>query len=434
VVFVGFIGVALALVALVVDGGEYFFKSREAQNAADAGALAGALQLCPKDTDAHRATCEDKAESTAADYAQAKNMTDGTPTVTLLTKDGAPVSASNPYTKVRVQISADAPLFFADLLGVSSTKAVGRCRADDPDSVGQCAIAAANQDVTTAVVTTPATTTTTPGTTTTTYPDNLFAFVKGDGDASKCETMFVMPGSDNVFNGQIWSNESFSASGKNNGADLLTTGTGCTPGSISDDKFPNLAQHDPVGWPVAPPALVPIGSVPCIAGGKLATSFSTNQTWRNANPPGIYCASSFNFGTGSGTWSGYTWVANNITTSSGNTFTPSTTLIGGRRLLFYALSTQSNAAALNGGQGIHMTGDVIVPNGGLAFTGSTNSAVDGFVEVLNSLSFSGSGTVFTGSGPSPEPITTTTPATTTTTPASTTTVTTPGDVSVGMDW
>ena len=81
-----------------------------------------------------------------------------------------------------------------------------------------------------------------------------------------------------------------------------------------------------------------------------------------------------------------------------------------------------------------MTGDVIVPNGGLAFTGSTNSAVDGFVEVLNSLSFSGSGTVFAGSGPSPAPITTTTPATTTTTPGSTTTVTTPGDVSADLDW
>src|SRR5215212_7859894 len=89
VIFVGFIGVALAFVALVVDGGEYFFKSREAQNAADAGALAGAQKLCPKDTEANRATCEDHAQATAVEYAQAEdNMPGGTPTVTLLTKDG----------------------------------------------------------------------------------------------------------------------------------------------------------------------------------------------------------------------------------------------------------------------------------------------------------------------------------------------------------
>src|SRR5436190_21575369 len=96
VLFVGFIGVALALFALVVDGGEYFFKSREAQNAADAGALAGAQKLCPKDTDANRTTCEGKARTTAVDYAQADaNMPDGGPPVTLLPKDsGSPVSAS----------------------------------------------------------------------------------------------------------------------------------------------------------------------------------------------------------------------------------------------------------------------------------------------------------------------------------------------------
>src|SRR5512144_701972 len=36
----------LAMLALVLDGGTLYLKRREAQNAADAGALAGARSLC----------------------------------------------------------------------------------------------------------------------------------------------------------------------------------------------------------------------------------------------------------------------------------------------------------------------------------------------------------------------------------------------------
>src|SRR5436190_11362618 len=122
-----FIGVVLGFFALVTNVGELFATSRKAQNAADAGALAGAQQLCPAQTDgAKRTACEDKAETLAAEYATSQyNMPEGTPTVTLLTNNGQPVSASNPYTKVRVQIDADAPMFFAGWLGVSSTVPVG---------------------------------------------------------------------------------------------------------------------------------------------------------------------------------------------------------------------------------------------------------------------------------------------------------------------
>ena len=60
----------IAMLALVLDGGTAYAIRREAQNAADAGALAGAQYLCARLTEAGVAT---SAANTANDYAVTRN-------------------------------------------------------------------------------------------------------------------------------------------------------------------------------------------------------------------------------------------------------------------------------------------------------------------------------------------------------------------------
>lgn len=64
--FVIFLPVVLALVALILDGGMVMVNRRQAQAAADAGALAGARELCKHSTNA-------TVISTAVNYATVKN-------------------------------------------------------------------------------------------------------------------------------------------------------------------------------------------------------------------------------------------------------------------------------------------------------------------------------------------------------------------------
>jgi Flp pilus assembly protein TadG len=57
----------VALLALVLDGGNAYAAKRQAQNAADAGALAGATYMCKyKDEDGGRNTAEDYAVKNGA--------------------------------------------------------------------------------------------------------------------------------------------------------------------------------------------------------------------------------------------------------------------------------------------------------------------------------------------------------------------------------
>ena len=135
---------------------------------------------------------------------------------------------------------------------------------------------------------------------------------------------------------------------------------------------------------------------------------------------------------------GYTWVAPTIVTSSSSTSVPrlfSPAL--GSKILFYPYGGQAGRCNTvinsNGPAGISFTGYMLAPNGGITITTQNTSAIEAFIEGL-CLQITGNGTRFTGSGPSPTPVTTTTPATTTTTPASTNTVTTPGGVSVALEW
>ena len=251
VVFVGFVGVVFCFFALVIDGGAYFAKSREAQNAADAGALAGAQKLRPLVGDGSQ--CQDDATEVAEDYVS-RNLPDGVPTITFLPKKKLePVSESNPIDKIRVTVDADASLFFAKCCNGDDdpdepNKPVGKCLTSDaPTTEGQCATASATQDRCTDC------------TKTVDVPRPLFAFAKeGGSPTTPCERAVRVLGDDNVFKGTLWSNEGFTAPGSGNGGkeSLLVTSNSpdCpAPTDIGNDKFGELDRRAPEGWPVEPP-------------------------------------------------------------------------------------------------------------------------------------------------------------------------------------
>ena len=406
--FGGFLPAMIAMFALVIGGGEFFAKSRQAQNAANAAALAGAQNLCPNETELSKLeVCADSARTTASDYATlAGNMPEGTPNAVPLTEDNKPEeTAANPFTKLRVTVDADAPIFFASALKplVASTKPVGRCLTTDTG--GQCATAAANQETKVIhhdeeVIHHPAEVVHHPATD---EPANdAFAFAMGTPPSSDCKEDFKLNGTENVFEGTIQSNEQFSSSGQRNAADLLITGTQCSsPSNIDDDYFRNREKGYRSTWPYEPPPIINNNGTPCIEGGKVASTSSPTITWRASNPPGIYCRSDeFLFGPNTGTFAGYTWVAPRITSQSGNTFSPYTETRW-KPLLMYGLShatnNRPNAVDLTG-QRITFTGYVIAPNAGVGLTGSSSASIEGYLQALT-LDITGSGTTFKGTGP-----------------------------------
>src|SRR5260221_11455075 len=98
-VFVALLLVAMVgMLALALDGGNAFFKRREAQNAADAGALAGAREWCIS----RNAT---SAANRASEYAITRN---GATKADVLVNNGV----------VRVTASITVPTTLAAVLGI----------------------------------------------------------------------------------------------------------------------------------------------------------------------------------------------------------------------------------------------------------------------------------------------------------------------------
>lgn len=89
VIFAVLMVVFIALAALVIDGGFSLLKRREAQNAADAGALAGAEVLCKGGTEAD-------AQVQALDYAGRNGASDPIPVISFGT-DGITVTTTMPH-------------------------------------------------------------------------------------------------------------------------------------------------------------------------------------------------------------------------------------------------------------------------------------------------------------------------------------------------
>ncbi len=109
--------VALALLALVgivalaVDGGHVYAERRKMQNAADAGALAGARALCLE------SASTSEVETVAQEYA-----------IDLNGAHGAVVTVSGPFT-VTVVVTETAPTFFARAIGFAEVEVSARASA-----------------------------------------------------------------------------------------------------------------------------------------------------------------------------------------------------------------------------------------------------------------------------------------------------------------
>jgi hypothetical protein len=107
--------VLLLFVALAVDVGFWYGQRRHMQNAADAGALAGAYELCHGTPSNYVAAATDYAERNGADHVR----------VLRVDANGAPNSESG--TTVVVSATVDAPTFFSRLVlsDAISVSAVG---------------------------------------------------------------------------------------------------------------------------------------------------------------------------------------------------------------------------------------------------------------------------------------------------------------------
>lgn len=99
--------VFLAIVGLAIDGGALFAARRQAQNAADAAARAGAQEI---DIARYRATGEITLDRTMARYV-ARQYAEGRG------ESGATVDTAD--TQVIVTVSRDVPLSFLKLVGLS---------------------------------------------------------------------------------------------------------------------------------------------------------------------------------------------------------------------------------------------------------------------------------------------------------------------------
>lgn len=108
----------IAMVALILDGGSIMSNRRTAQAAADAGALAGAKQLCMGASDA-------TAKLVAENYAIEKNKaTTAVATPIQVSKDGKTFVSG-----INVQASVSNGSFFAGILGIDSLLAKAEAEA-----------------------------------------------------------------------------------------------------------------------------------------------------------------------------------------------------------------------------------------------------------------------------------------------------------------
>jgi hypothetical protein len=115
-----------AILALVLDGGFLFYMRRNAQNAADAGALAGADDLC-------RFKIPSQAEDVAEQFAYDNGVSTAVATATLMSPGGI----------VEVQTSIDYQTFFARLLNFTtvSPPAFAKAGCAPPQGVGVMPVA-----------------------------------------------------------------------------------------------------------------------------------------------------------------------------------------------------------------------------------------------------------------------------------------------------
>jgi Flp pilus assembly protein TadG len=336
VIVAGMMIAVLGMAALAIDIGSFYKAQRQAQTAADAGALAASQDL---------------------PLAKGSAAGDGT-TYALKNYPGAAATVTTSYngdsTQVRVSVTATTPSFFGRIFGI--TKA----------NVSASAVAGGNG---------------------TASPAAIFGY-----DQTCSDPGVTINGNAQTINGSVISNGSLTIN--NNPSSTFTTGSyggpnGCKytnagKGSFTYGPFvnPNLSAF-PQDFSTNPPACTFTPTPP-------ATTF----VWSNnaTIPAGVYCADEIDL-TGnhlSNDPAGVTFIANKFVISGNN---PTFTAPASTGLLFYDTGTSIFDVTSNS---ITYSGTIFAPNATVQIDG--NAAGTNFIEAKNVI-INGNGYDVTGAGP-----------------------------------
>lgn len=373
--------VILGMAALAIDIGSYYQAQRQAQSAADAGALAAGQDLATN-------------PSAAA--------TDGTNYATT-NFPGSTVSVSTNATgnQATVSVTAATPTFFGKFLGHTSQKVSAHAVAYETASA--C---------------------TTDGT-------NCYAIFAMDTNCASGNYGVTFNGASDVVTGGVHSNGSIDLIGGSQklGPTTYGNGSGCTvkTGGTGDTYTAGPTAEAPLPWPLDYSKILTAcggsGEVACT--GPNGTPAYCTKAQANFDFPtdpivsgNVYCA----YGTGSGvkvsdpsTWTGLIYFHSGSFGAAGSpiygTWIGGTIEVGRKSYLstqtttptypvFYAAGSGNCSSASSGGvcmtaSGSEVNGGLFSPNGTIEFNGDGSTA--NFLEAQD-VNLVGQG--FTGSGPS----------------------------------
>jgi Flp pilus assembly protein TadG len=391
--------VLLGMTALAIDLSSFYKAQRQAQTAADAGALAGAEDLARSSTSA-----SSDATTLARQNYPGANVT---------------ADAASTVNQITVNVSASTPTFFGKILGLGN-ETVGARAVAGPTTGRSCSNPAAGSA----------------------NCDAIFA-----RDTSCSPAPISLSGGGLNIQGGIWSDGSVSQTGGNStfsGPLTVGNGSGCAWTGSTGGAQPVSAV--PTTWPIDygldfHPCTGAACTGPIPAGGtthtpSFCTQASTVLSWSPATVTSgnIYCAVGSGTPSDPSTWNGAltitlvggtteaSYVGGTVSvhfsssatmepcgyasagyTASGcNAAVPSPSVTTNYPLV-YAVATGSSATLSGGAGSGTIIGDVFAPNGLLSFGGGGAASI-GFLEGLD-VSVSGGG--LSGDGPSTTSSTTT---------------------------
>ena len=374
----------LGFAALAIDVGSFYQAQRQAQSAADAGALAGADDIIASPT----AVLGD-----ATTYAST-NAPSTTPTISAT----QPTSAS-----VRVTVDASTPAFFGRLLGLTSAKVSATAVASALNKPSHCA-------------------------STTGACDAIFA-MSTSCTTSPSAAVEVTTGQVNI-NGAVHSNGSFDATGGNDQFGPTEYGNGCTAPSTKNGQTYNGTSQPSAAPPIAEWPIDYTLQYPSCTGsgctGQAATAGTGVITPLTGTPPyctqsaqrfsgltpvtgQVYCAVGSGTASDPKTWNGAislnaagtasspiqsTYIGGSITVgNSANAFlSPCVTAAcsSSNKLIFYA--TTGNISSGGGASGA-INGDMFARAGSITITGGgqTTNFLEGQTVLIQSGGMTGDG-------------------------------------------
>jgi Flp pilus assembly protein TadG len=334
--------VIIGFAGLAIDVGSWYLTQAQLQNAADAAAIAGALDLPNNPTGA----------ATAARTQVTDNIS------------GATVTSVTPYngnsSQIQVTVSKTASVSFASVLGISAP------------TVTASAVGTASQ-----------------GTGTFIYA------------ASTACNAISISNSDSMRSTTLWSNGGITATGQS----ATVTGqvdvgnSACPfPRQLTPPGATSVGTY--TGWPVPLPTAAQ-GNFPSSC--SSASIVISSASWLRSNPPGMYCTTGFVIIDSSDalTFNGYEFISEStspdaiyVVNSDSMTFT-GYSAGSAPQTLFYA--TVGGVYIANS-DSVTCTGDIFAPNGQVSMT-TSGGAATGLIEA-STISLTNSDSIsFTGTGP-----------------------------------